>query len=184
MLLSLFFVIIRRPPRSTRTDTLCPYTTLFRSLGVGGLPRPSPAPLPDGASFVTSSYTNAAGTRAYKLYVPGNHAGRRLPLIVMLHGCTQSPDDFAAGTRTNALAEHHGCFVAYPAQPSSANARKCWNWFSPGDQRRDQGEPSLIAGITQEIMRTHPVDPSRVYIAGLSAGGAAAAIMEIGRAHV
>ncbi|HYG90796.1 MAG TPA: PHB depolymerase family esterase [Azospirillum sp.] len=146
-------------------------------LGLGDIPRPAPDPVPDGASFVTASYTNAAGTRDYKLYIPKNRTGRPLPLIVMLHGCTQSPDDFAAGTRMNVLAEEHGCFVAYPAQPSSANAQKCWNWFNPDDQQRDRGEPSLIAGITRQIMRDHPVDQSRVYIAGLSAGGAAAAVM-------
>jgi poly(hydroxyalkanoate) depolymerase family esterase len=146
-------------------------------IGISGVPQPAPDPLPDGASFTTESYANAAGTRDYKLYVPANRAGQRLPLIVMLHGCTQSPDDFAAGTRMNALAEEHGFLVAYPDQPASANAQKCWNWFSPSDQRRDRGEPSLIAGITQRIMRDHPVDASRVYIAGLSAGGAAAATM-------
>jgi poly(hydroxyalkanoate) depolymerase family esterase len=143
-----------------------------------GMGNPPPrAPLVSGARFEDRTFANGAGARAYKLYVPSGFAGDPLPLVVMLHGCTQSPDDFAAGTQMNALAEENLFLVAYPAQPPSANAQKCWNWFNAGDQHRDHGEPALIAGITREIMGEFPVDERRVYIAGLSAGGAAAAIM-------
>lgn len=130
-----------------------------------------------GTRFEERSFANEAGRRTYKLYVPGSFDGQPLPLLVMLHGCTQSPDDFAAGTRMNALAEEHTFLVAYPAQSHDANASGCWNWFNSGDQRRDRGEPSLIAGITRQIMDEFPVDSERVFAAGLSAGGATAAIM-------
>jgi poly(hydroxyalkanoate) depolymerase family esterase len=150
-------------------------------LGLHGLLRPAPVSAPDivpeGGQFIAATYSNQAGTRAYKLYIPSGYHGQALPLVVMLHGGTQSPDDFAAGTRMNLIAEEQACLVVYPAQPGEANAAKCWNWFRPRDQGRDQGEPSLIAGITRQVMRDYSIDPQRVYIGGLSAGAAAAAVM-------
>jgi poly(hydroxyalkanoate) depolymerase family esterase len=140
-------------------------------------PVSTPDIVPAGGRFIEATYSNSAGTRKYKLYIPSRYQGQALPLIVMLHGCTQSPDDFAAGTRMNLIAEEQTCLVVYPAQPNDANPAKCWNWFRPTDQRRGQGEPSLIAGITRQVMREYLVDPQRVYIGGLSAGAAAAAIM-------
>jgi poly(hydroxyalkanoate) depolymerase family esterase len=140
-------------------------------------PLSTPDIVPEGARFIESSYSSPAGSRAYRLFIPSRYQGQPLPLVVMLHGCTQSPDDFAAGTRMNFIAEEQNCFVVYPAQPSQANQAKCWNWFRATDQQRGRGEPSLIAGITRQIMDDYSVDRKRVYVGGLSAGAAAAAIM-------
>jgi poly(hydroxyalkanoate) depolymerase family esterase len=140
-------------------------------------PEIAPALVPGAGQFVTGSYANFAGMRHFRLYIPGAYHGQPLPLIVMLHGCKQTPEDFAAGTRMNIIAEELGCFVAYPGQPKYANGSKCWNWFSPRHQHRGRGEPSIIAGITRRIIREYGIDSRRVYIAGLSAGGAATAVM-------
>jgi poly(hydroxyalkanoate) depolymerase family esterase len=150
----------------------------FRLDGLAGTKARKPLEVPDGAQFLTCSFACPAGSRSYKLYVPHRrpHAGKR-PLLVMLHGGTQDADDFAAGTRMNALAEEHGFIVAYPIQPKSANAALCWNWFTPENQTRDRGEPSIVAGITREIIADYDIDPARVFVAGLSAGGAMAAVM-------
>ena len=118
-----------------------------------------------------------AGTMRYKLFIPATLGEVTPPLIVMLHGCTQSPDDFARGTRMNVLAQQHGYVVAYPAQSKSRNAGLCWNWFRSGDQQRGRGEPALIAALTTHLVTTYGLDPHRVYVAGLSAGGAMAAVL-------
>ena len=142
-------------------------------------PLSTPDIVPEGGRFIDGTYSNPAGSRAYRLFIPSGYQGQPIPLVVMLHGCTQSPDDFAAGTRMNFIAEEQTCFVVYPAQRKEANQAKCWNWFRTADQQRGTGEPSLIAGITREIMRDYSVDPKRVYVGGLSAGAAAAAIMGV-----
>lgn len=129
-----------------------------------------------GARFEERMFRGSGGSMGYHLYRPAN-ATAGMPLVIMLHGCTQSPEDFARGTGMNRLADELGFLIAYPRQSQSANPQKCWNWFKPGDQQRDRGEPALLAGITREVFAEHRVDAARVYVAGLSAGGAAAAIM-------
>ena len=176
----------RRPSGRARRP-LGEVLKLLRQADLTGL-RPASAPLsklrqrptvsvPDGAAYLTRTFACEAGSRDYRVYVPSRADGRMLPLIVMLHGCTQNPDDFAVGTRMNRLAEDHGFIVAYPEQPMSANQSACWNWFRLTHQVRDEGEPSIIAGITRAIMAEFDIDAERVYVAGLSAGGAMAAIM-------
>ena len=111
----------------------------FSGLGLRGPIRRAPPStsdiVPEGTRFIEGTFSNAAGSRTYKLFIPSRSQGQPLPLVVMLHGCTQSPDDFAAGTRMNFLAEEQNCFVVYPEQPSGANQAKCWNWFRTGDQQ-------------------------------------------------
>lgn len=146
-------------------------------VGVPGLPAPG-----SEARFLNRAYRSEAGVLNYKVYVPerfitGGTDGA--PLVVMLHGCTQSPDDFAAGTQMNALAEQHGFLVVYPAQSLAANGSKCWNWFRAEDQQREGGEPSMIAGITREVAEQYRIDRRRIYVAGLSAGAAMAVILGV-----
>lgn len=127
--------------------------------------------------FIEKTFNDGTGVRTYKVHVPRASRRRLMPLIVMLHGCTQDPDDFAAGTQMNALSDEHSCVIVYPAQSTAANPAKCWNWFSAADQQRDQGEPGLIAGITTEVMQAYRIDKQRVFVAGLSAGASMAVIM-------
>lgn len=169
------------PDRSPRPSLPASLLDKLRSRPLAGTRKAgvavhAPAP-PAGARFESRRHQVHGDSRGYRLYVPSSYRDKPLPLVVMLHGCTQSPEDFAAGTRMNALAEEQSFLVAYPAQSASANGSKCWNWFNAQDQQRDRGEPALIAGIAREVMREFAVDPARVYVAGLSAGAAAAVIV-------
>ena len=139
-------------------------------------PRSTPA-TPGRARVVDGAHTRAGLTRRYRLYLPHGATGQARPLVVMLHGCTQTPDDFATGTGMNALADTHGFCVLYPEQPQDANPSKCWNWFKHNHQSRERGETALIADMTQAVVREQGLDAGRVYIAGLSAGGAMAGLV-------
>jgi poly(hydroxyalkanoate) depolymerase family esterase len=176
------------PPRADRLrKPLSEVVRTLRSGGMGlkldglpGLGQPAhlpTLPLPDGAQFLDQRYSCAAGVRRYRLYVPSSAGEGLQGLIVMLHGCTQNPEDFAAGTGMNALAEEHALLIVYPAQTSGDNSMSCWNWFRPGDQMRDTGEPAIIAGLTESLRDQYAIPKERVFVAGLSAGGAMAAIM-------
>lgn len=125
--------------------------------------------------FTVREVGTPEGPRRYKLFVPTNYdKSRPSPLLIVLHGCTQDPDDIARGTQFNSLAGEKRMLVAYPEQPQKANGLKCWNWFDPAHQQREKGEPALIAAITRKVIEEYAIDPRRVYIAGLSAGAAMA----------
>jgi poly(hydroxyalkanoate) depolymerase family esterase len=137
----------------------------------------APAVIAKGGSFSSRSFSCTAGNRDYKLYVPSDISQKPRGLIIMLHGCTQNPADFAAGTDMNAHANRERMIVAYPGQTRAHNASGCWNWFQTGDQHRDHGEPAILAGIARELAQEFDLSREHTFIAGLSAGGAMAVIM-------
>jgi poly(hydroxyalkanoate) depolymerase family esterase len=168
--------IIPLPPRRPLGETL-------RALRSRPSPPPAapvspPEPAPDlGERFLRRAYSGPAGSLNYRLYVPADHERRELALVLMLHGCSQNPEDFALGTRMNALAEEFGLIVAYPHQTRLANANGCWNWFDRRHQNRGAGEPAKLAGLAQALAKEFDVRRERVFAAGLSAGGAMAEVL-------
>ena len=169
------------PPTATGSKVARFLRRLFAALGVAGPATQSRVGCK--GTWQTFEFDGATGSRSYGVYVPpAPHAGSPVPVVVLLHGCRQSAADAAAGTGLNALADRHVFVAVYPEQTKRHNRGACWNWFRPGDQRRDAGEPELIAGITRRLLDANlPVrtDPDRVYVAGLSAGGAMAAILGV-----
>jgi len=170
-----------RRPRRARERRPGLHETL-RRLAEQGLPAGAgkvAPPVPAGARFENAAYSGPLGARDYRLFVPAgaDAAEAPLPLVVMMHGCTQNPEAFALATGMNVAAGEAGVIVAYPAQAFTANPKRCWNWFRPEDQRRDAGEPALIAGIVRQVLATENADAARIYVAGMSAGGAAAATL-------
>ena len=143
----------------------------------GGIRAPVVPVISDGAQFLSAVHQGRSGQRAYRTYVPTSAQDGVTGIVMMLHGCTQTPEDFATGTGMNTLAEAHGFVVLYPEQVRGANAQTCWNWFSPNDQRRDRGEPEILAGIARQTMAQYKVAPDRTFVAGLSAGAAMAVIL-------
>ncbi|MGI9149699.1 MAG: extracellular catalytic domain type 1 short-chain-length polyhydroxyalkanoate depolymerase, partial [Chloroflexota bacterium] len=169
--------VLNRPVQGSNFPKISP--SVAGLAPVPGMPAATLTDAEAGERFIAGTYVDPAGTRGYKLYVPSGYAGQAVALVVMLHGCSQTADDSAAGTRLNQLAEQVACLVVYPEQAASANPSRCWNWFQAAHQRRGDGEPSLIAGLTRQVMATYHVDLHRVYVAGMSAGGAMAAIMGV-----
>ncbi len=135
------------------------------------------AALERAVGFTARTFQSYAGTLAYKLYVPARRTIDDPALVMMLHGCTQDPDDFARGTGMNALAEEFGLIVAYPLQPRTANPQGCWNWYEGRNQRRGAGEPAMLSGLAQDLAREFGVGGNRIFVAGLSAGGAMADVL-------
>jgi poly(hydroxyalkanoate) depolymerase family esterase len=172
-----------RPSGLPRMDGLPDLGKLGNLSGHGTLPglrtmggKARTAPVPEGAQVRTLRHDGPGGSRDYRLFIPSPRPGGPVGLVLMLHGCTQSPEDFALGTQMDLAAEKAGFIVAYPGQTGAHNMQSCWNWFRPEDQNRDRGEPAILASLATALAREFGLS-GRVHVAGLSAGGAMAAVL-------
>jgi poly(hydroxyalkanoate) depolymerase family esterase len=165
---------------ATQADD-APLSQTNRGLGARARSKPAKSrktlPFPDGATFAADEFSCVEGARRFLTYVPSTATEGLQGLVLMLHGCTQTPEDFAEGTQMNALAETHRLVVIYPHQARGENAQSCWNWFRRGDQRRGRGEPAILSGLASAVATKHSVPEGAIFAAGLSAGGAMAAIL-------
>jgi poly(hydroxyalkanoate) depolymerase family esterase len=173
----------RRPPQPAFAPSpRRPLGEVLRALGArppippGAAPEAEPAHA-FGERFLKRVHRGPAGSLSYRLYIPSDYERRDLALVLMLHGCTQNPEDFALGTQMNALADESGLIVAYPHQPRRANAAGCWNWFDRRHQNRGSGEPAKLAGLAQALAKEFGIGRDRIFAAGLSAGGAMAEVL-------
>lgn len=166
------------PQGGAAQPTLPSFDSLMARFGSGSEAPVAPEmPLPEGAEFRREVFSCEAGSRAFRIYIPASARAGVTGVVVMLHGCTQTPEDFATGTGMNALAEEHRFVVVYPAQSKGDNAQSCWSWFRRSDQKRDRGEPSILAGLTRKVCAEHGIARDRTFVAGLSAGAAMAVIL-------
>lgn len=163
-------------PKMDFTNPLAHFSSMAQPGAMGGVGASAAPTIPKGAAFENGAFSNRAGSRNYRLYVPSKTV-EIAGVVMMLHGCTQNPEDFAVGTGMNTLAEDRGFVVIYPRQSRGDNAQSCWNWFSRNDQNRDCGEPAILAGMAQEVADRFGVGPDRTFVAGLSAGAAMAVIL-------
>lgn len=188
------FNVLRRPGDGKLLEAV---GWIKRALGLGANAAPAQQPVeaPDRApvhvaaqsaaesavaSFTEQIFRFGDADYRYRVYFPATgHQDNRasLPLVVLLHGCKQDATDFALGTAMNALADHDKCVVLYPEQRPAVNPMRCWSWYDTAHQRRGAGEPGMIAALTRQVLHAHSADPARIYIAGLSAGGAMAALV-------
>jgi poly(hydroxyalkanoate) depolymerase family esterase len=131
-----------------------------------------------GGSWVGGTVNNSFGSREYKLWMSSGYRKEKpVPLVLMLHGCMQKPEDLAAASGMNELADEKTFLVVYPQQVAAANPLSCWNWFDPNHQARNAGEPALLAAVIQDIRAAYSIDAKRIYVVGISAGGAMAVVM-------
>ncbi len=158
--------------------------TLLLLLGGGGTGLQGSDEVEKGL-VIQDVYESEHGVRPYRLYLPPAVLGEEdleakgegaaaPPLLVVLHGCTQDAEDVARGTRMDDHGRRRGMAVLYPEQPPEAHATRCWNWYEPDHQSAGGGEPAILAGMIREMTETWGLDSERVYVAGISAGGAMA----------